>query len=75
MPLAEVVESRIVMARLSKEGTKRPNSVLDPTHEGIERTATMYGHLAHDEEVWSGVLAHQDSPDLAPSCLSERRYQ
>lgn len=75
MPLTEVVESRVVMACISKERTKPTNCILDPPYKGCECTTAMHSHFTHDEKVWSGMLAHQDPTDLAPFCTSERINQ
>jgi len=63
------------MARFAKEGTKTPNSIIDPSNKGRKRTATMHGYFSDYEKVYSDMLAHQNPADLALSCLPERRQQ
>jgi hypothetical protein len=58
-----------------EECAKSSDSFLKPPDEGCKRTTAMHGHLAHDEKVWSSMLAHQDPADLALSCLLERQLQ
>lgn len=63
------------MPSLLEERAKLANGVFDPSHKRGERTETMNSYLADDEKIPPSMLTHQDSADLAPACLSERRQQ
>ncbi len=75
MPFADIVESSIVVTPFSKERAKAPDGVLDPSYERRERATAMHGHLPNNKEVWTGVLAHQNSADLTPTSLPKSRQQ
>lgn len=75
MPLSDIIKSTVIVVCFPKKCVKIPYSILDPTHKGRECTTTMHGHLPDDKKVWSSMLAHQDSANLAPTRLPKSFQQ
>lgn len=76
MPLAKVIEARVVLMGALEEPEKRPGEVFDQTPEAREgSTAHLQGDINHAELVLIDMFTHQDAPHLAAAGTFQGRRE